>query len=49
MKTTSEELDEELHSSIAALCKAGDASVESGKHDLALEKYREAFALLPPP
>ena len=49
MKVTSEELDEALHSSIAALSKTGDDYAESGEYDLALEKYREAFALLPPP
>jgi tetratricopeptide (TPR) repeat protein len=49
VKAKTDELDEVLHASITALTKAGDAYVESGKHDLALEKYREAFRLLPAP
>lgn len=49
MKANEGQLDEALHSSIATLSKAGDAYVELGHYDLALEKYREAFALLPSP
>ncbi len=49
MRDTAEELTEEVHASISSLCEAGDAYAEAGKYDLALEKYREAFALLPPP
>jgi len=32
-----------------ALCKAGDAHADDGAYDVAIEKYREALALVPEP
>lgn len=45
----SRELDEALHLLIAELCERGDADVEAGEYDLAIEKYEEALSLLPRP
>jgi tetratricopeptide (TPR) repeat protein len=45
----SQELDQELHRRVAELCERGDAHVEAGELDLAVEKYEEALSLLPPP
>ena len=45
----SRELEEALHLKIAELCERGDAHVEAGEHDAAIEKYEAALELLPRP
>lgn len=42
-------IDDKLHSRINTLCAVGDALGEEGDFDAALDKYWEAFDLLPHP
>ncbi|MGI2035149.1 tetratricopeptide repeat protein [Rhizobium panacihumi] len=44
-----EELDDELHARIVALSEAGDALAENEDYEAALDKYWDAFDLLPEP
>ena len=43
------ELDDEIYSRIVQLCQAGDTLAEQGDYSQALEKYQEAFDLIPDP
>lgn len=45
----SRDLEQELHGRIAELCELGDAHVEAGDLDAAVEKYEEALSLVPRP
>ena len=45
----SHELDDQVYSRIVQLCKAGDTLAEQGDYSQALEKYQEAFELIPDP
>lgn len=45
----SRELDQALHAKVSELCERGDAHVEAGELDLAVERYEEALSLLPRP
>ncbi len=44
-----ETLDDALYDQITALCKQGDDLFETGRLDEALERYNQAWALLPDP
>lgn len=43
------ELTNDVHESIKALCQAGDSLADDGNYSAALEKYWEAWDLLPEP
>ncbi|HSN99821.1 MAG TPA: tetratricopeptide repeat protein [Candidatus Nanopelagicales bacterium] len=45
----SQELDQLLHRKVSDLCERGDAYVEAGEHETAVERYEEALSLLPRP
>lgn len=45
----SQDLDQTLHRRVAELCERGDAHVEAGEYDRAIERYEEALSLLPRP
>ncbi|WP_156338582.1 tetratricopeptide repeat protein [Chondromyces crocatus] len=45
----SEEIEQALHRKVSELCERGDAHVEAGELDRAVERYEEALSLLPRP
>jgi tetratricopeptide (TPR) repeat protein len=46
---TEQELDPKTHATIEALCAAGDRLAEKGRYDDAIDKYEEAWELVPAP
>lgn len=46
---TDEQLGDDVYDKITELCKSGDEYQKNGQYDLAIEKYEDAYRLLPEP